>query len=382
MDVTELVPGWIVARKIPADVIDGLHQGTYTLHGGTIRRTLGTDGGGRIVRHLIPARPNVDKIIPPLSRAGTTQQLLQMTTRTMLLSGLNLAVSSVGFVALDAKLAALDGSLKEIKDSVEGIASLLALEERAKLKATLKRLSWLMQHDRSLDTRDQQLLRVVLEVLGPVNEKYRELLPEATAETAMACQEYFALTSLATAICFAELGNTSMARRGLEDDYAFWAEQTRQIALRDLLGKHPERFVAGEFVHEVPLSEVAVWLNFARDESKSEQERIDQLRERVHLTYQEGRESGSRFRIPWPHDRGDAAALKENIEADKRERIPALRGLVARNDVFRGYVDRYVLLDENGITPSELQRKVDALDRKDVVDGYVILQPSQAEQGE
>ena len=34
---------------------------------------------------------------------------------------------------------------------------------------------------------------------------------------------------------------------------------------------------------------------------------------------------------------------------------------------------------ENGITPSEFQRKVNALDPVNMVDGYVILQPAQAE---
>ena len=56
--------------------------------------------------------------------------------------------------------------------------------------------------------------------------------------------------------------------------------------------------------------------------------------------------------------------------------IPALRELVARHSVFRGYADQYALLDENQLTPSEFQRRVDALDRGMLVDGYVILEPT------
>ena len=372
----EFLRGWTVAREIPPDVIDGVNRGVYQVHGGVIRTAPGTDEAGRIVRHLIPSRQ--DPTVPSgafldLSRARNTQQLLQVATGTMLLSGLNLAVSAVGFAVLYKKLTDLDNSLTAIRDSVEGIARLLELEEKAKLAAALKILSMVMQEG-SLGSREQQLLNAVLNVFGPVNIKYRELLPAAKSETAMACQAYFALTSLATAACSAELGMVRAAKHHLDDDCAFWAQQARRIA-RDLLGEHPERFVAGEFVSEVSLREVAAWLNFAADEERSEPERIDELRNRIRLSTHKGE---GLIAIPWL-GKDDPLAVSKTIEADKQEKIPALRELVARHGVLRGYADQYALLDENGMTPSEFQRRVDALDQGMLVDGYVILEPAQAD---
>lgn len=377
----EFLRGWTVAREIPPDVIDGVNRGAYQVHGGVIRMAPGTDEAGRIVRHLIPARqdpPVPSGAFPDLSLARNTQQLLQVATGTMLLSGLDLAVSAVGFAVLYKKLTDLDKSLTAIKGAVDGIARLLDLEEKAKLAAALKTLSMVMKGG-AFDSRKQQLLNerllnAVLNVFGPVNMKYRELLPAAESETAMACQKYFALTSLATAACHAELGMVRVAKDNLDDDCAFWAQQARRIA-GDLLGEHPERFVAGEFVSEVSLREVAAWLNFAADEDRSEPERIDELRNRIRLSTNKG---GGLIAIPLL-GKDDPAAVAKTIEADKQETIPALRELVARHGVLRGYADQYALLDENGMTPSEFQRRVDALDQGMLVDGYVILEPAQAD---
>ena len=77
--------------------------------------------------------------------------------------------------------------------------------------------------------------------------------------------------------------------------------------------------------------------------------------------------------------KNDPLAVSKTIEADKQEKIPALRELVARHGVLQGYADQYALLDENGMTPSEFQRRVDALDQGMLVDGYVILEPAQAD---
>ena len=376
----EFLRGWTVAREIPADVIDGINRGTYEVHGGVIRMAPGTDEAGRIVRHLIPSRQ--DPILPSgafpnLPLAGNTRQLLQVATGAMLLSGLNLAVSAVGFAVLYKKLTDLDQSLRAIKDSVEGIARLLELEEKAKLASTLKNLSMFVKAGLTGSLKEQ-LLHAVLNVFGPVNMKYRELLPAAKSEAAMACQEYFALSSLATAACSAELGMAGAAKHNLDDDCAFWTQEARRIA-GDLLGEHRVRFVAGEYVSdvspEVSLREVAAWLNFADDEDKSELDRIDQLRKEIHLSTHKG---GPLIAIPLLAN-DDAAAIAKTIEADKQVNIPALRELVARHGVLRGYADQYALLDENGMTPSEFQRRVDALDRDILVDGYVILEPAKAD---
>ena len=133
---------------------------------------------------------------------------------------------------------------------------------------------------------------------------------------------------------------------------------------RDLLGEHPERFMAGEFVPDVSLGELAAWLNFVHDEHKSKPERIDELRKGIRL-YADGKLGVWK---PKP-------ASKDIIEADKKK-IGELRKLLARNGVFQGYADQYALLSESGLTPAELQQRIDAVDRTMLVNGYVVLQPA------
>lgn len=367
MSVTEVLPGWTVAREIASDVLDGLNRGDYVLHGGVIRSAPGTDGAGQIVRHLLPTGQDLPDSVATssvldLTLARTTQHLLHATTGTMLLSGMNLAVTAVGFGVLYKKLKELRKSLSEIKDSVDGIVRLLELDERAKLMFALDQLS-IVTRKGPPGKREEPLLHHVLTALGPARVKYQELLPGARLETAMACQEYFTLTSLAVAACWAELGSVDVARDNLERDYKFWVEQARRIAGEDLLGEHPERFMAGEFVPDVSLGELAAWLNFVHDEHQSEPKRIDELRKRI-LLYADGK----------PGFLKRKEAPKETIEANKKK-IRELRKLLARNGVFQGYVDQYALLSESGLTPAKLQQRIDAVDRTMLVDGYVVLQP-------
>ena len=102
---------------------------------------------------------------------------------------------------------------------------------------------------------------------------------------------------------------------------------------------------------------------------------IDELRSRIRVLADKGKPL---IAIPLPN-KDDKPAVDQVIEADKQETIPALRELVARHGVLRGYADQYALLDENGVTPSEFQRQVDALEPDMLVDGYVILEPAQAD---
>ena len=69
----------------------------------------------------------------------------------------------------------------------------------------------------------------------------------------------------------------------------------------------------------------------------------------------------------------------EGIEAEKQKIIPALQKLAARNKVLQGYVVQYELLEENDITPSQLEEKIAQIEPESVVDGYIILQPPEDE---
>jgi hypothetical protein len=129
-----------VTRSIPSDVMTGLMTGQFKLHGGVIRGAPGTQYAGQIIRHLLPVTEQTigTAILAPTSKAldvvntyqlhslfgqmnvltVATQQVLQIATGTMVLSGLNLAVTAVGFAVLNEKLKNLEGQLNEIQKEV------------------------------------------------------------------------------------------------------------------------------------------------------------------------------------------------------------------------------------------------------------------------
>lgn len=154
--------GLIVTRSIPIEIISGLMTGQYSLHGGVIRWAANTEKAGQIIRHLLPVAQQTigGSLFAPVSAllgtvntfqlhklsgqintlATTTQQVLQIANTNMMLSGLNLAVTAVGFVMLNEKLKNLEGKLNEIQKDVKSIRSLLELEERARLAGALRDL--------------------------------------------------------------------------------------------------------------------------------------------------------------------------------------------------------------------------------------------------
>ena len=106
--------------------------------------------------------------------------------RVALTARLNLAESSVTSYPLDRTHLYRPEHFWTCHTPAPRSNSLLELDERAKLRAALKTLSMVMV-DGSDASREQQLLNAVLTIFGPVNMKYRDLLPEARSETAMAC---------------------------------------------------------------------------------------------------------------------------------------------------------------------------------------------------
>ena len=123
----------------------------------------------------------------------------------MVLSGLNLAVTAVGFYVLNEKLKNLEGKLNEIQSEVKAIRTLLELDERARLGSALRDLLNIT-HVKNIEHRNTLLFNSK-NILAPISLKYKELLSNADSiELAMAYEEYFCLTSLAHARCLAELG--------------------------------------------------------------------------------------------------------------------------------------------------------------------------------
>ncbi len=360
-----MFPYFEVTRNIPNDVLLGLMNGTYQLYGGVIRWAAGTPNAGQIVRHLIPVDPSITPGIMP-GILTNTQQILQLATGTALLSGLGLLVSSVGFLAINNKLIAIDGKLNEIQKTVEEIKNFLESDERARLFAALKDL---LKINLSTDSKNHHtILHNSRDKLVVINTRYGELLSKAsTLETAIATEEYFTLTAIAQVQCTAELGMLDIAYKEMEEINTLWQFQARRIAKEVLLGEHPYRFLASDFVNDVSVLELAEWLDFAYEERKGISW-IDELRGRINeLWYSKG----------WfvPSGLGSARGQGIGLEKEQQILIPALKRLIHRCSVFDGYVSQYEFLNKQEMKPSEFQHRLASLPESSLVDGYLILEP-------
>ncbi|MEA5498599.1 MAG: hypothetical protein WAN66_13180 [Limnoraphis robusta] len=302
------------------------------------------------------------------SLSQMTQQVLQIATGTTILSGLNLTVSCVSFAVLYNRLNAIDNRLQEIQKDVKEIKSFLETSERAQLFYALKEL---LKADDNIPVEHRHtILHDSRKKLGEINMRYQELLSHSnTIEIAMANEEYFSLTALAHARCTAELGMLEIALKEIEEMNLFWQTQARRVAKSLLIGEYPQRFIATDFVDDVLVLELTKWLDFAYKDEKG-LFWIEELR-RNHI---------NEFWYSKGLLRKGKSGLNQNVgiglEKEKTLVIPALRKLMARSDVFEGYVSQYELLKNYQMKPSEFEKGVAALPESSAVDGYFILEPA------
>jgi hypothetical protein len=381
--------GLLVTRAIPQEALVGLLAGQYKLHGGVIRWSPGTDKAGQIAYHLIPAKPQTvtDPLFSPINGrmlnidrtnfGVTTQSVLQMATGTMVLSGLNLAVTAIGFTVINKKLDRLKDQLSNIENEVKAIHELLVIEERSKLGAALEDLINGTRSQRSDDRRD--LLLNAKNNLAPIRLKYKELFSKADSlEVSLGYEEYFVLTSLAHSRCLAELGMLDTARNSLESDVTFWKDQSKRITHDLLLGDNPERFLFSDFSEAVPVSNLVEWLNFAHGEEKG-YEQLDELRAMTTGWYtgidrkEIGRKTGRALsNIGHKFSRKADAELEWQL----KKVVPSFQKLVARNNVLDGYVGQYQYLEEHNILPSTFENEIATISPELYIDGYILLEPS------
>lgn len=89
---------------------------------------------------------------------AATNQLIALSTGTMLLSGLTLAVSAAGFAFLNNKLNRIDAKLQKLQKDVKEIKSFLNMRQRAELTTALNTLRDVS--DTPSDETRRQLLRI------------------------------------------------------------------------------------------------------------------------------------------------------------------------------------------------------------------------------
>jgi hypothetical protein len=392
--MTELIPGWTVEMLIPQDVRLGLRTGEYELRGGVIRWAAGTKEAGRIVRHLVPtadepatavmgaeargilgglgdAIGRLDSLQPQWARSfaqpeSATDFVLKLASGTMDLAGLNLAVSAMGFAALNRKLDGIEGQLRALQADVKEIKNLLERKERARLRSAIRDL---LRIEATSDASDRRtILHNARQTLGEIHENYIELLPAAaTVESGLAYEEYFCVTALARARCTAELGMLGLARQELNEAAEFWRTETRRISRDLLLANQPERLLEADFA-ELPFARISAWLDFTYDEQKG-YGWIDDLRLRSKQKADGTRffSIGNRFFQSQP--------APEQI-------APSLEKLSSRSAVLDGYVAQYDMLDQAQVLPSEFEKRLRTAALEQPASGFLLLRPSSGDLSE
>jgi hypothetical protein len=370
--------GLKVLRAIPEETIGGLLSGQYVLHGGVVRCSPGTEQAGQIVRHLIPLAAPAQMLLPlnplpdlsfPISIHqiartpdinAMTRQILQLSTGTMVLSGLNLAVSAIGFANLSQRLGVIEARLEAIQADVQAIRDLLERKERATFRLALSNL----QNSGYIVNSDirRSVLVDARETFGVMVEEYRELLAQAeTVEAALAAEEFYCLMALARSRCSAELGELAVAHHELAADVMNWTEQVRRIVDKLLIGEHPERFLYRDTAQVAPIAAVVEWLDFASDDHKG-YAWIDILRSQAGHWHAD--EAGG-VGVWWGRSKEQERVYDRDVV------VPGLVRLTARHRTLQGHGAQLALLKELNVIPSAFEQQRDKL-ASHAIEGYLI----------
>ncbi|HIE0523679.1 TPA: hypothetical protein ACXJLS_000265 [Stenotrophomonas maltophilia] len=172
-----------LSRALPEfpDVLAKLTDGTYTLHGGVIRHAAGTGRGGQIVGHLIfpgdalQTQQRLQELQSALSKGMNSIQtgmdglqqsmnvLQGLQVANLAMTGLNLAVTTAGFVVVCKKLNKISA---QIQEQSEGIARTLHLvgevHERSLLNDEARFRSLLLSAQQFCGEGDTHQLRTLI----------------------------------------------------------------------------------------------------------------------------------------------------------------------------------------------------------------------------
>ncbi len=298
--------------------------------------------------------------------AHVTQHLLHVTTGTAVVAGLAIAVSSLGFRHLDNKLTRLEQQLQALQLEVKTIRRLMEQKEHIMLRSALHDV--LAIHEQP-EAHRQTILLIAKDKLQQLYEYYHtELSAAKTFERTMMYQEYVTITALATIRCYGELGMFQQACQAMRDMDAFWKTHVRRIINTWLLGESPERFFYRDFLRDVSMTNMVAWLDLAHGTQKGYLW-IDDFRQTSDSWYGL---SQTRRRV------SATSTANQALSYDKKVVIPTLHQLFARHHVLEGYVSQYELLEQQRMTPSELEGHIASLSEQNTVDGYVMLAPEQA----
>lgn len=373
--------GQRVLRSIPPEVAQGLVSGMYKLYGGVIRYAPGTAKAGQIICHLVPTKSligSLEMASALFASAGmafnsfnrtslkvdqvmsVAQQILSISKNAMILSGLNLAVSAIGFAYVTHRLNKIDKKLDEVQRDIREIKAFLESKERAELRAALNDLLNLKS------IKDSENRKTVLHAartsLNVICERYQELLANAkNLEKIIISEEYYCLTSYARIHCLAELGMQETAEKENDKMIKFWDAQLKQATQKYIIGKYAERFLYNEYADNVPIDTLVELFDFVGDEKKG-YKWIDELRHKNKSWYPK-----NYFNSPVNIGTG-------NVSEEKRLVFPAIQKILARRNVLEGHRSQIEFLTMNKITPSEFEERIDSIPTEEKGD-FIILGP-------
>ncbi|GAB4125387.1 MAG: hypothetical protein Fur005_40120 [Roseiflexaceae bacterium] len=385
------IPGMIVERSIPVEVMQGLAMGQYTLHGGVVRGAAGTPLAGQIICHLLPTGVGASAglfvgagIVPIVGAVASvasvalgavslwqSHRLHRRMKQLIHYSELQLAVTQSGFHMLSNRLNQIENRLQNIQDTMNRIWDFLQHAHIADLRVSLENLEHigLLQNP---DNRRETLI-VAANSLNKIAKIYEQQFAKATAlREALLCEELTVIAYLATAQCYAELGETTRARQLLVGMLTEWTKSAQRVFEQFIFDDMPQKFLGSDFAPHISIVELATWMDFAKNESLG-LEWIDLLHKQGEPWYflndaRVNHEPRRKLRRP---------SLDETYALHTQIIIPAARKLIARQQVLHSYIAQYELMDQIKVKPSFLAIELDRLIQtsSDDSEGVLVLIP-------
>lgn len=357
--------GLTVARQIPIETLTGLVSGMYSLHGGVVR-----DAGGRIVSHLVTSggATAMSSLVPGLGVLGQALQgaqlwkigkdvaAVQQTVNTVLsvsmagtvLSGLGLVTSIAGFAYLRHRLNQVDRQLAEMAKDVKHIRLSQEGLHRSELQTAMDNARH-AEHSTDEPVRRGLLIDSKREFNKLTHHYKQEWARCQTVPEIQTVNELYTLAILGYAMVCSDLGIRDAAALDLRNNCQEWTALARGHAKSIMLGEHPERFIGGDYVDQLPAKTLVDLLDFAHDERRGI-EWFDELRldASKHSTLFGNLASSA-----------PDSLRKRLIKGDPEGSIDLAKGLFARANVLDANVAHFEFLRDKQISASNFQQQLE-----------------------
>lgn len=360
-----------VSRVIPKDTMLGLISGAYTLHGGVVR-----DMGGRIVSHL--ATPGMSLgMVPGLGWVADAFQayqlhelglkvadvqkkletVLSLTTATLTVSGLGLAVSLATLGIMSHKLGQVKAALDRIERSTKKTNDFLQAMNYGRLHAAFDGLS-LSSAALQAQTRHDALVLARRDFAQLLHEySYLWARVEPPEELAV-LNDAYVLAMVGHSLALSELKIHDAALAEFARHRSQWRDHARGWCEGKILRDDAHRLLHHRYVSTLPIADLIRLVDFARGEAKG-MALLDELRH--------GEADASVFRLPQRDSEAELMALA--------------RQMLAKDVLLESYEAHFAFLNDQQMSATEFNRNVVAQTPGDVPSGsvlWVTLRPSGA----